>query len=299
MVSVVIPTYKRPDQLLSAVNSVLQQTYKDFEIVVVNDNKDDHETISALLGTLKDPRIKYLKNERKKGGNGARNTGILHSNGEFIAFLDDDDTWFPEKLAEQVSKMESLDNSWAGCYCGWETDGVLYTAGNDGDLISPFLTKKCPLGASSTLLIRKSVIKESGLWDEDLNRFQDYLFFIAIIVNYKFGFVEKPLLRINGHNIPGFDSLKISNDQYLEKVSLFKKIVDHPDYSYFLARQYRDMALYAAINGYVKDVNLFLRKSVKYKILPLKNYLSVLVYFVNYFTFKFEFGLSQRKPKSH
>jgi glycosyltransferase involved in cell wall biosynthesis len=99
-VSVVIPTLGRPRLLSRALNSVLAQTYRDFEVVVVVDGPDE-ETVAALRA-LSDPRVRVLVNPRSLTAAGARNLGAEHARGEWIAFLDDDDEWLPHKLERQM-----------------------------------------------------------------------------------------------------------------------------------------------------------------------------------------------------
>ena len=105
MVSCIIPTYRRSDSLIKAINSVLAQTYKNIEVIVVDDNDPDDKysiMVQDKLATIKDERLRYIKQERHKNGAAARNTGIKASRGEYIAFLDDDE-WLPEKLEMQIN----------------------------------------------------------------------------------------------------------------------------------------------------------------------------------------------------
>ena len=104
--SVVIPTYSRNDTLCNAVDSVLGQTYQNLEIIVVDDNPADSEwrksTEELMAKYADDPRIRYLKNKENLGGAGARNEGIKAASGEYIAFLDDDDIYFEERIEKQL-----------------------------------------------------------------------------------------------------------------------------------------------------------------------------------------------------
>ena len=97
-VSVIIPTYDRSEFLRTAIASVLAQTLQDFEIIVVDDASADDT--QEVVGNLDDGRIRYIRHEINKGVAATRNTGVLNSKGKYIAFLDDDDKWFPEKLTE-------------------------------------------------------------------------------------------------------------------------------------------------------------------------------------------------------
>lgn len=118
-VSVVIPTYKRPKYLKRALDSVLRQTYKNIEIIVVDDNNSDDEyriETEKFMKKFNDSRIKYIKHERNKNGSAARNTGIKNSSGKYITFLDDDDEFADQRIEKLVQCMENLDESWVACY---------------------------------------------------------------------------------------------------------------------------------------------------------------------------------------
>ena len=96
-VSVIIPTHNRSDFLRSAIASVLNQTYQDFELIVVDDASTDNT--AEAVAEFNDERIKLLRHDTNKGGSAARNTGILASECDYIALLDDDDEWLLEKLS--------------------------------------------------------------------------------------------------------------------------------------------------------------------------------------------------------
>ena len=106
LVSVIIPYYKKKEYISNSINSVLKQTYKNFEIIIIydDDNNDDLNLIEQLK--KKDDRIKIIKNIKRMGAGKSRNIGINNSNGKFIAFLDADDTWQTQKLSKQINFME-------------------------------------------------------------------------------------------------------------------------------------------------------------------------------------------------
>ncbi|MEZ4547537.1 MAG: glycosyltransferase family A protein [Thermodesulfobacteriota bacterium] len=103
-VSVIIPTHNRADLLKAAIQSVLDQTYTDFELLVCDDASNDH-TQDTVAG-FSDPRIIYKRYEKNSGVVELRNNAVNSSSGEYIAFLDDDDEWLPEKLEKQVSVLD-------------------------------------------------------------------------------------------------------------------------------------------------------------------------------------------------
>jgi glycosyltransferase involved in cell wall biosynthesis len=104
-ISIVIPTLRRPKLLLRALNSVFAQTYSPMDVVVVVDGPDE-ETITALR-SISDSRLQVIVNERSLTAAGARNAGVTAARGEWIAFLDDDDEWLPDKLEKQMAFAQS------------------------------------------------------------------------------------------------------------------------------------------------------------------------------------------------
>lgn len=111
MISCIITTYKRePETVKRAINSIQRQTYQDIEIIVVNDAPEQEELVSkigSMISDMNDSRIKYIVHEKNSGACVARNTGANVSDGEYLAFLDDDDEWLPEKLMTQLKLMKS------------------------------------------------------------------------------------------------------------------------------------------------------------------------------------------------
>ena len=114
-VSVIIATYNRATLLPRAVNSVLDQTYSDFELIIVDDcSLDDTQEV---IRTFTDPRIRIIQHGANRGAAATRNTGIAHARGEYITFLDDDDECTPNRLADQVSVLDT--NTDVGMVYGW------------------------------------------------------------------------------------------------------------------------------------------------------------------------------------
>ena len=102
LISVIIPSYNSGKFLGEAIESVVNQTYKNIEIIVINDGSTDNTEEIAKKWQKRDERVRYLKHKENKGPSAARNTGIKNSRGEYIAFLDDDDEWLPEKLERVI-----------------------------------------------------------------------------------------------------------------------------------------------------------------------------------------------------
>jgi glycosyltransferase involved in cell wall biosynthesis len=188
LVSVVIPTHNRAHLLGRAVNSVLRQTFVDFELIVVDDASADDT--ASVIGSLHDQRIKYTRHELNLGAPAARNTGILSAQGDYIGLLDDDDEWYPEKLEKQVLKFSKVSEAAGLIYSGYEvrdSDGCLlrtYLPEARGDVHLRLL-----LGTtigSPTPLIRKACFQKAGLFDESLKSCQDWDMWKRISDHYEF-----------------------------------------------------------------------------------------------------------------
>lgn len=186
-ISVVIPTYNRAHLIKASIQSVLDQTLQPYEIIVVDDFSTDNT--EEVVNSFNSPLIKYVKNQRKKGANGARNTGILMAKGEFIAFHDSDDTWYGEKLKEQYNILRNNEDIYL-CFCSLESFDVLdkkiaiipkkYAA---TDKIDKILKQKNII-STQTILLRNE-LENNQLFDEDIKRFQDWDFILCILKNNK------------------------------------------------------------------------------------------------------------------
>lgn len=202
-VSVIIPTYNRAEFLRSAIASVLDQTFQDFEIIVVDDASKDNA--SEVVSSFNDQRIKYIRHGVNKGGSAARNTGIVNSNYEYIAFLDDDDEWLPEKLKMQVDLLQNCSPNIGGIYTGHSvldkhSKSILniWTPKKRGDIYDDMF-KANWLGTTSSLLLRRECFERVGLFDESLPSFQDYDMWIRISNEFHFEYIKEPLLKYYAH----------------------------------------------------------------------------------------------------
>ena len=112
LVSVIIPTHKRFEELFRAIDSVIKQTYSNIEIIVVDDNSQDKGLRNRIKEKIKkySENIQYIENETNLGGAKSRNVGIEKARGEYISFLDDDDEYYPEKIEKQYKLYKSKNN---------------------------------------------------------------------------------------------------------------------------------------------------------------------------------------------
>lgn len=248
LVSVIIPTYKRPDTLDRAINSVLNQTYPNIEVIVVDDNNPDSEgrtlTEAKMVRYECESRVHYVKHSHNKNGSAARNTGARASKGEFIAFLDDDDEFLPEKIESQVNKLQSLPGEWGMCYnryyCRLESGKIVKgKEQREGDLYLEALKQRINVLAGSNLLVRREAYATIGGFDESFKRNQDHEFLVRLLSHYKIAVVDIFGIICYVHPI----NVKVDYDEIIHHYlySFEKQIQELPD------KEMKE--LYASING--------------------------------------------------
>lgn len=209
LVSVVIPAYNAENVITRAIDSVLSQSYDNFEIIVVDDDSTD-ETVNQIK-SYSEERIVCIKNQVNKGASATRNVGIEEAAGKYIAFLDADDEWLPEKLETQVSTIERKSSDWVAVHCrrmdkngvlGAITDRLAKLIGSekesptlegDWEVIGELLTLNVKTG-TSTFLVRREIVEDIGGFDDSFERHQDWEFLVRVLKNGKIAYVDKPLV---------------------------------------------------------------------------------------------------------
>ncbi len=221
-VSLIIPTYNRCVSLKRALDSVQQQSILVDEIIVVDDGSTD--ATEAMLNTYF-PSITYIKQDNK-GVSATRNVGICQAKGEWIAFLDSDDTWLSHKLEAQLSALQQAP-SLKICHTEeiWIRHGIRVNAMNKHQKTGGWIFKQClPLCAMSpsSILIHRNVFNTIGLFDENLPACEDYDLWLRISAQYPVLFLEQPLIYKYGghqdqlsHKYWGMDRFRI---QALDKI---------------------------------------------------------------------------------
>ena len=183
IVSVIIPSYNRGYCIAACLRSVLAQSFGDFEIIVVDDASGDDTR--AQVASVVDPRIQYLVHDKNQGGAVARNTGIAIARGEFIAFLDSDDHWLPDKLEKQIVSLQRLGPTWGLSYT-WLS--CVDDNGKETLRINPDIDGACFeemmvsnfIGSFSNIVVRKSLLVEVGALDVAFRSCQDWDLFIRL-----------------------------------------------------------------------------------------------------------------------
>lgn len=200
-ISVVLPVHNRETLVGRAIDSVLAQTFQDFELIIVDDASTDG-TPRALERYQDDPRVRLFRNEQNLGAGGTRNRGISEAKGEYIAFQDSDDRWLPEKLARQFETLTANGDADA-CYCGafyFAKEQCYYIPIQDSASIQyQNMSEKLLWGnptTPQTLLIRKSLIESVGGFDETLKINEDWDLAMRLAQHTSFAFLDEPLVII-------------------------------------------------------------------------------------------------------
>jgi glycosyltransferase involved in cell wall biosynthesis len=188
-VDVIIPTYNGMPYLQQAVQSVLAQSFKDLRLYVIDDDSPDRKPTDKYLASVKDSRLTYIKRPHQ-GRSQTRNHGIKISKSPYIAFLDADDVWRPDKLAKQVEALEaneSLGMVYGLCKLvdqGSHETGEL-TYNKSGNLFRYLLTGNNISGSASMVLIRRKVLEEVGGFRKDFSMAEDWELWLRIAKKYR------------------------------------------------------------------------------------------------------------------
>jgi glycosyltransferase involved in cell wall biosynthesis len=204
-ISVIIPLYNRREEIGRAVASALRQSHAPYEIVVVDDASCDGS--AAAVAVLGDKRVRLVRHERNRGAAAARNTGIAAAEGEWIALLDSDDEWEPDKLARQIAAVRAASDRPAASVTGYVIRD--YRTGEErafvprsADATLDALVWGCPLGVGSTLLARRAVFAEIGAFDPDLPRLEDWEWLLRYLPAHRLDVVADPLTVVHKASDP-------------------------------------------------------------------------------------------------
>lgn len=305
IVSVIIPTYNRAKFITQSIDSVLSQTYKNFEIIVVDDGSTDN-TKETLI-PYRD-KIRYIY-QRNHGASAARNTGIKHARGKYVAFLDSDDLWLPQKLEKQVrilDKNKDIGLVYSNFSYADEVGKITKVMGYNpkkfisGYIFKEILLRKAGCGYLQTWLIRKSCFKEVGYLDEKFKMSEDRDIFVRITHRYNLYGISKPLTIVRQHT----PVLRLGRSPTKEREYYYFKFLDKlfkeidPTLNKAIKKRLIADYYYLAGRGYLKEMNSalarrrFWRSIINY---PFK--LNVYPYFISTFIGKkgLNFLMSIRK----
>jgi glycosyltransferase involved in cell wall biosynthesis len=277
-VSVIIPTYNRAQYIAEAINSVLGQTYQDFEIIVIDDGSTDNTR--EVMENFKDPRVKYIYQENRRMSN-ARNAGINHSTGEYIAFLDSDDSFF-EKAIEKGVQILDKHPEVSFCY------GQSYFIDERGQILRPrrkgFERSWVRAGSeqirdffihgnyiSISAIARRSCLYEVGLFNPDFSSgSEDFDLWVRLAKRHSVAYIANPMYksRIHSGAVSGgrkLDEVEQSNSRIFEGVFNDPEVghlfMDLRPESYF--HLYLRLASYACAGGEMKGARQYLSRAFK------------------------------------
>jgi glycosyltransferase involved in cell wall biosynthesis len=197
-VSVIIPTWNRPELLRDALVSVLRQTEQDFEVLVVDDHSE-HGVAEKIVRDLGDRRIRFIRQPRHRGVGAARNVGIVRASAPYIAFLDDDDEWLPEKLSVQLRVLEGSPPNIAGVYSArltvYRETGQVSTV----RFRRSFRPWHGNVITTSSLLVRRRCFDVVGVFDERLTAGGDWDMWLRIASQFRFEYIDQVQVKYTVH----------------------------------------------------------------------------------------------------
>ena len=213
-ISVIIPTYNRGNIIENSITSVLNQTYKNFEVIIIDDGSTDNT--KEIIDKFDDKRIKYIKIKENLGGSNARNIGIRHATGRYISFQDSDDISYTNKLELQFNNMINKNSNLDFCKIK-----VIYNNSYYNFVPTEYQEKKIIRGkifselikngnfiSTQSILVRKKFI-EKYLFDINMPRLQDYELILRMIPNVKISYTKKVLVELHIQK----DSIQNSNEK--------------------------------------------------------------------------------------
>ena len=199
LISIILPVFNREKTIIRSVNSVLNQTYKNFELIIVDDHSSDN-TVS-LLKNINDKRMIIIELDKNVGAAKARNIGISKSSGKLIAFQDSDDEWIKNKLEIQYKILKKSSKNVGVVYSGYfrYKDGIKeYLPPKKIHPKEGKILKNLLLGNYITIhsMVKKECFEKVGGFDESLPRLQDWELWIRIAKYYNFVFIDEPLVKV-------------------------------------------------------------------------------------------------------
>ena len=268
LVSICIPTYKRHNSIGKVLSNVLKQSYENIEIIVIDDNNpnsSERKLTEEVIRSFDDKRIKYVKNIDNLGASYSRNVGIEQARGEYLAFLDDDDEWHPDKLGKQVEKFLDLKGDYGIVYSWYD-----YLVGGakvnkkkhstiEGDF-EIFSLRNCPFGML-TVMVKKNFLDMVGGFDISFRSLEDWDLWVRLSKVCKVSFIPEVLAYYNVHGNQLSSDIQKTIDgrkKILEKH--FEKIAQHPE---ILSWHYRRLGSLLAFSDKKEEANLYFRLSIK------------------------------------
>lgn len=287
LVSVVIPTYNRASLLIKSIQSVLNQTYNDFEVIIIDDGSDDNT--EELVESFHDERIRYIRHEVNMGVACARNTGINASSGVFIAFQDSDDEWLPRKLEKEINIFNSCDSKVGVVYSGlWRFNKnkktyfpLHFDNKIEGRIHEELIKGNFVHGLS---IIRRSCFEKIGLFDEELPALEDWEIYLRLSKYYDFKFINEPLI-ISYLNKKGL-TLNLAIQIDATEQIIRKHHNEFNEQKKATANIYGYLASQLCMNGLLMDGRFYFLKAIKMYPINIQYYCAFLISFLGSKSYK-------------
>lgn len=220
MISVIIPVYNRENSVLVAIQSVLNQTHQEFEIIVVDDASTDKT--GEIIRKISDTRIHYSLHKTNQGAAAARNTGIEHARGEWLAFLDSDDEWSKDKLERQLQFTEKQNSDVFVSCTGYllnllDDNKQLVRTLEHHQNINESIFYGCDISPGTTMFAKKSIFETVGNFDVALRRLEDWDWLIRYRRVGKIALLTEPLAIVNNKRGREGDALENSIPHFITK----------------------------------------------------------------------------------
>ena len=251
-ISVIVPTYNRAQLLARALQSIVTQATPPMEVIVVDDGSNDgtEEVVCTRF-----PQVQYIR-QNNQGVSNTRNRGIEAARGDWLAFLDSDDEWLPQKLTSQ-KEMLTANPQYKICHTDeiWIRNGTRVNAMKKHAKAGGFIFERClPLCvvSPSSVLIHRSVFDEVGLFNEDLHACEDYDLWLRICARFPVLYIDRPLIIKHGghadqlsHRYPAMDRFRI--------IALENILQENLSSQYYRA----------ALNTLITKIDIYLQGSIK------------------------------------
>lgn len=216
-VTVIIPNYNNAAVIRRAIDSVLTQSFTDFELLVLDDASTDESV--EVIRSYQDPRLRLLVNEVNTGVAGVWNRAVRNARAEWVALLDSDDSWEPEKLARQMAFLQAYPTL-SGCTCGYRhlcLDGTQIVVPRERDTRIRQVLFHNVLHIGTTLVVRRGVFEEIGWFDESLRRGQDTDLLLRLLAKEQLAVVPEVLASVYQHTQRSADALAQSRALMMDK----------------------------------------------------------------------------------
>ena len=281
-VSVIIPTYNRAHLISRAIQSVLDQSYQDFEIIVVDDCSTDNTEEVIREFQEKDERIRYIRHERNKGPAAARNSGIKAVKGEYIAFQDSDDEWLPEKLEKQMKVFKISPPEVGVVYTGfWRLEKTKKTyipfswvTQKEGNIHEDLLRGN--FIGTPVALIRKECFKKVELFDEYISAREDWELWIRISKYYEFKYIPEPLM-ISYYTSGGVDEKSIIVNINILEFIVNKHYKNFAEHKKILSKHYFNIGLNLCSIRHLSKGKKYFIKAIKIYPLDIRYSLMLII----------------------